>query len=83
MQFIQHKFPGVIEFIPTKYFDERGHFYESYNQKLFSANGISENFVQDNYSFSTKGVIHKTSAPNLLKYPSSTFAVMPLMSPPS
>lgn len=57
MQFIQHKFPGVIEFIPTKYYDDRGHFYESYNQKLFSANGITENFVQDNYSFSSKGVV--------------------------
>lgn len=57
MQFIQHKFPGVVEFIPTQYLDERGHFYESYNQKLFSANGITENFVQDNYSFSSKGVV--------------------------
>jgi dTDP-4-dehydrorhamnose 3,5-epimerase len=57
MQFIQHKFPGVVEFIPNKYLDERGHFYESYNQKSFSANGITENFVQDNYSFSSKGVV--------------------------
>ena len=56
MQFIKHQLPGVIECVPTKFFDERGHFYESYNQNLFSANGISENFVQDNYSFSIAGV---------------------------
>jgi len=57
MQFIKHQLPGVIECLPTKYFDERGHFYESYNQNSFSANGISENFVQDNYSFSISGVV--------------------------
>lgn len=57
MQFKKHELKGVIECIPTKYFDERGHFYESYNQQLFSANGISENFVQDNFSFSTQGVL--------------------------
>ena len=57
MQFIKHQLPGVIECVPTKFFDARGHFYESYNQKLFAANGISENFVQDNYSFSTPGVL--------------------------
>ncbi len=57
MQFIKHQLPGVIECVPTKFFDERGHFYESYNQNLFSANGISENFVQDNYSFSIASVV--------------------------
>ena len=57
MQFKSHELAGVIECIPTKFFDERGHFYESYNQQLFSANGISENFVQDNFSFSTAGVL--------------------------
>jgi dTDP-4-dehydrorhamnose 3,5-epimerase len=57
MQFIQHELPGVIEYIPTKFHDDRGHFYESYNQTRFAANGITENFVQDNYSYSTAGVI--------------------------
>ena len=57
MQFIQHDLPGIIEYIPTKFHDDRGHFYESYNQTRFAANGITENFVQDNYSFSTAGVI--------------------------
>ncbi len=57
MQFIQHDLPGVIEYIPTKFHDDRGHFYESYNQTRFAAHGITENFVQDNYSFSKAGVI--------------------------
>lgn len=57
MQFIQHDLSGIIEYIPTKFHDDRGHFYESYNQTRFAANGITENFVQDNYSYSTAGVI--------------------------
>ena len=57
MEFIKHRLSGVIECIPTKYHDERGFFYESYNQTRFAANGIPEDFVQDNYSFSTKGVL--------------------------
>ncbi len=57
MQFKNYKIEGLIECIPTKFEDERGHFYESYNQKLFSANGIPYNFLQDNYSWSKKGVI--------------------------
>ncbi len=57
MQFQTCEFPGLVECLPTKYPDERGHFYESYNQKKFSEIGISENFVQDNFSYSLKGVI--------------------------
>jgi dTDP-4-dehydrorhamnose 3,5-epimerase len=57
MEFITQRLSGVIECIPTKFHDERGYFYESYNQKRFAANGIPEDFVQDNYSFSTKGVL--------------------------
>jgi dTDP-4-dehydrorhamnose 3,5-epimerase len=57
MQFKTHRIEGLIECFPTKFEDERGHFYESYNQKLFAANGIPQNFIQDNYSFSAKGVI--------------------------
>ena len=57
MQFINHPFEGVIECIPTKFHDDRGFFYESYNQKRFAANGIPEDFVQDNFSFSTPGVL--------------------------
>jgi dTDP-4-dehydrorhamnose 3,5-epimerase len=67
MQFLPHQIQGLIECIPTKYEDERGLFYESYNQKRFAENGITESFVQDNYSWSKKGVIrglHFQYAPN-------------------
>ncbi|MCL6462679.1 MAG: dTDP-4-dehydrorhamnose 3,5-epimerase [Flavobacterium micromati] len=42
---------------PTIFNDERGYFFEAYNQVKFHENGITYNFIQDNQSFSTKGVI--------------------------
>ena len=50
--------PEVILIEPTVYTDERGFFFESFNQKEFeNAVGYSVNFVQDNHSKSTKGVL--------------------------
>ncbi|MFP9099561.1 dTDP-4-dehydrorhamnose 3,5-epimerase [Flavobacterium sp. RHBU_24] len=38
--------------------DDRGYFYESYNKNTFKRiTGLDINFVQDNQSFSTKGVL--------------------------
>jgi dTDP-4-dehydrorhamnose 3,5-epimerase len=46
----------IIE--PQIFSDERGYFYESFNAEKFnSALGTEIHFVQDNQSFSTKGVI--------------------------
>jgi dTDP-4-dehydrorhamnose 3,5-epimerase len=42
---------------PTIYNDDRGYFYESYNQRFFREKGIYTNFVQDNQSYSTKNVL--------------------------
>jgi dTDP-4-dehydrorhamnose 3,5-epimerase len=42
---------------PAVFDDERGYFFEAYNQAKFHENGIKYNFIQDNQSFSTKGVI--------------------------
>jgi dTDP-4-dehydrorhamnose 3,5-epimerase len=42
---------------PTAFEDERGYFFEAHNQAKFHENGITYNFIQDNQSFSTKGVI--------------------------
>jgi dTDP-4-dehydrorhamnose 3,5-epimerase len=42
---------------PTIFNDERGYFFEAYNKAKFHENGITYNFIQDNQSFSTKGVI--------------------------
>lgn len=45
----------VIE--PKVFGDDRGWFYESYNQEVFAASGIDAVFVQDNHSFSQAGVL--------------------------
>jgi len=57
MNFIRTEIPGVIVVEPRVYQDPRGFFYESYRKKLFTVNGIKDNFVQDNVSFSAKGVL--------------------------
>jgi dTDP-4-dehydrorhamnose 3,5-epimerase len=42
---------------PQRFGDSRGWFAEVFNQSTFSASGISAPFVQDNQSFSRKGVL--------------------------
>lgn len=49
--------PGLLELRPRIFEDERGYFFESYNQDLFNKLGINVNFVQDNQSFSRQGVV--------------------------
>jgi dTDP-4-dehydrorhamnose 3,5-epimerase len=48
---------GLIEIFPRILEDERGIFFETFQQKLFHENGIPVEFVQDNQSFSRKGVL--------------------------
>ncbi len=57
MQVIKKSIEGLLEIIPTVYKDERGSFFETYNKQLFEANGLPTHFVQDNQSFSKKGVV--------------------------
>jgi dTDP-4-dehydrorhamnose 3,5-epimerase len=57
MPFIKTDFPGLIIFEPQILQDNRGYFFESYNEKLFHENGIQINFVQDNQAKSDYGVI--------------------------
>ena len=57
MQVRQTAISGLIELIPRVFTDERGHFFESYNKPLFTSLGLPFDFVQDNQSFSTKGVL--------------------------
>ena len=45
----------VIE--PKVFGDERGYFYEAYNKNTFHELGLDYYFVQDNQSFSRKGVL--------------------------
>jgi len=49
--------PGVLIIEPDLYKDNRGFFYESYNQKTYQSNGIPAVFVQDNHSKSNKGAL--------------------------
>ena len=50
--------PDVFLIEPDVFEDERGFFFESYNQKQFEeATKLSPNFVQDNHSKSTKVVV--------------------------
>ncbi len=50
--------PDVLVIEPKVFGDERGFFYESFNQKAFNeATGLTETFVQDNHSRSAKGVL--------------------------
>jgi dTDP-4-dehydrorhamnose 3,5-epimerase len=57
MPFIPTNFPGVFIFEPAVYNDDRGYFFESYNENTFSAGGVSMKFVQDNQARSSYGVI--------------------------
>nr|ELR5257058.1 dTDP-4-dehydrorhamnose 3,5-epimerase [Providencia rettgeri] len=58
MKIIPTEIPDVLIIEPKVFEDERGFFYESFNQKQFDeAVGYHVNFVQDNHSKSTKGVL--------------------------
>jgi dTDP-4-dehydrorhamnose 3,5-epimerase len=58
MNFTKLKIPEVILFEPKVFGDERGFFFESFNNKEFqNSTGLSESFVQDNHSKSTQGIL--------------------------
>lgn len=57
MNFIKTNLEGVVIVEPRIFKDERGYFFESYNERLFKENGIDADFVQDNQSKSSYGVI--------------------------
>ena len=58
MEFVQQKIPEVVLIKPTVHRDQRGYFLETFRQDLLEAAiGYSVNFVQDNESKSTQGVL--------------------------
>lgn len=58
MNVIRTEIPDVLIFEPKVFGDERGFFFESFNQKIFEeAVGRKVEFVQDNHSKSSKGVL--------------------------
>lgn len=57
MNIIETKLQGLLIIDPKVFGDERGYFFESYNQKVFEEAGLDLHFMQDNESKSSKGVL--------------------------
>jgi dTDP-4-dehydrorhamnose 3,5-epimerase len=54
---IPTRLPDVFVLEPGVFGDERGFFFESYNQRVMAELGIAANFVQDNHSRSSRNVL--------------------------
>lgn len=50
-------FQGLVEIFPNVFEDDRGFFFEAYNREVFKKHNLNYDFVQDNQSFSIKGVV--------------------------
>lgn len=57
MPLIETQFPDLLIFEPKIWNDDRGYFFESYNQKVLEQAGVKIKFIQDNQSSSVFGVI--------------------------
>jgi dTDP-4-dehydrorhamnose 3,5-epimerase len=57
MEFVKTKLDGVLILKPKVFSDDRGFFFESFNERNFHNEGLYLDFVQDNISFSKKGTV--------------------------
>lgn len=57
MKFEETRLPGVIRVVPTIHRDARGYFLEEWRANYLSAAGIEANFVQQNFSRSSRGTL--------------------------
>ncbi|GAC1421000.1 MAG: dTDP-4-dehydrorhamnose 3,5-epimerase [Acidobacteriaceae bacterium] len=57
MQVVQTTLKDVMVLEPKVFGDERGFFFESYNEATFASLGLPTHFLQDNHSGSRKGVL--------------------------
>ena len=57
MKFIDTQLPGVIRIEPAVHSDDRGFFMETWQARRFREAGIDAEFVQDNFSQSSKGTL--------------------------
>jgi dTDP-4-dehydrorhamnose 3,5-epimerase len=57
VQFNPTEIPEVVLIRPDVFGDPRGYFFESWEQRKFSAAGIDANFVQDNQSRSARHIL--------------------------
>lgn len=55
--FVETGLPGVLVIEPTVFGDVRGYFMETFQKEEFAAAGITDEFVQDNQSKSSRGVL--------------------------
>lgn len=57
MNVVETELPGVLLIEPDVFGDARGFFMESWNGARYEEHGITDHFVQDNLSFSARGVL--------------------------
>jgi dTDP-4-dehydrorhamnose 3,5-epimerase len=57
LRIIKTALPEVLVFVPEVFGDSRGFFMETYHEKKYNELGLNFQFVQDNYSRSSKGVL--------------------------
>lgn len=57
MNIIETPIPGLLIIEPRVFADERGYFFESFNEAAFEKNGLVSCYLQDNESKSQRGVI--------------------------
>ena len=58
MEIVEKVLTDAFVLKPRVFKDERGYFYESFNDKIFeSLTGYKANFIQDNQSYSSKGTL--------------------------
>jgi len=57
MKIIKTEIEGLLIIEPNIFEDTRGYFFETYNKKIYKEAGIEADFVQDNESLSSFGVI--------------------------
>lgn len=57
MKFCPAELPGIVLIEPEIHVDSRGYFLEVFHERRFAEAGITERFVQDNQSYSKRGVL--------------------------
>ena len=70
MQVIETALEGVRIIEPRVFEDRRGFFFESYNERVYAEQGITDAWVQDNHSRSARGTLrglHYQTAPGQAK----------------
>jgi dTDP-4-dehydrorhamnose 3,5-epimerase len=57
MNIIATELPGLVVIEPKRFRDERGFFFESFNERSYAEAGLPSRFLQDNLSYSKAGVL--------------------------